>query len=79
MVAADYLVSFLCENTVLGFCDLINKNNQRSTFLSEVGGRNYNICKSLSSKCVGSIYHVISHTTVEDSRQYFLLSTVIYH
>lgn len=79
MVAAVYLVSFLYGDTALGFCDLINKNKQSAVF-SQEGGRNYNISKSLSSKCVGSIYHVaISHITVEDSRQYFLLSTVIYH
>lgn len=80
IVAADYLFSFLCGNTALGFCDLINKNKQRSAFFPKVSGRDYNISKSLSSKCVGSIYHIaISHTIVVDSRHYFLLSTVIYH
>lgn len=32
MVAKDYLVSFLCGNTALGFCDLINKYKQISAF-----------------------------------------------
>lgn len=80
MVAADYLVSFLCGNTALGCCDLINKNKQRSAIFSKEHGRGYNVSKSLSSKCAGFIYHVaVSHTIVEDLRQYFLLSTVMYH
>lgn len=75
MVATDYLVSFLCENTSLGFCDLINKNKQRSAFSSKVGGRDYYISKSLSNKCVGSIYHVAVtlQWKIQDSIFCFLL------
>lgn len=34
MVAEDYLVSFLRGNSVLDFCDLINKNKQRTILSS---------------------------------------------
>lgn len=53
MVAEDYLVTFLHGNSVLGFCDLINKNKQGPAFF--LGGRDYHISKSHSQKSVGSI------------------------
>lgn len=56
MVAKDYLVSFLCGNTALGFCDLINKYKQISAFFffSRVGGR------------IGTIFLRVIQISVQD-------------
>jgi len=68
MVAEDFLVYFLHGNSVLDFCDLINKNKETAAFVF-LGGRDYNISKSFSKKCVGSIYYLdVSHPALEKSR-----------
>lgn len=78
MVAEDYLVSFLHENSALVFCNLINKNKQNPAVFF-LASRDYNISESRSKKCVGYIYRLhVGYLPLEKSRPVVLFSTVIH-